>query len=76
MRHQQLLLFPRPEPAPEPLRHRWHWFPFRDSECQRCFAIWPTGAPVAEMTREECPGPVLDVGYNDYRDCFIIDLGA
>ena len=73
MRHHQLLLFPRPKPEPGPLRHRWIWFPWW-SECARCYQIWPPGAGVVEMTTQVCPGPVLDMGYNDYSDPEIIYL--
>lgn len=66
MRHHQLLLFPRPPGMPEPLRHRWLWFPFRDPECRRCYKIWPPGAPVTQMTTEECGGQALDMAYNVY----------
>jgi hypothetical protein len=75
VRYCQLLLFPRPPRTPEPLRHRWQWHPVWPSECSRCFALWPPGASVTEMTTQECPGPVLDTGFNDYSDPEIVYLG-
>jgi hypothetical protein len=37
--------------------------------------IWPPGASVVEMTTQVCPGPALDMGYNDYRDVELVWLG-
>lgn len=75
MRYQQLVLFPRPpKPPPGPLLHRWVWRSFWPSECSRCYRLWPDGAPVWEMTHEVCPGPALDMGFNDYSDVYLIWL--
>lgn len=74
MRHHQLLLFPRPPKAPEPLRHRLVWHPVWPMECARCFAMFPPGASVIEMLDQECPGPALDMGFNDYSDSGIVYL--
>ena len=78
MRFHQLLLFPRsevPAPPPGPLRHRWIWHSIWPSECARCFALWPAGVPAGDVLRQVCPGPALDMGFNDYRDVELVWLG-